>query len=78
MPVWDVRDDDDYGEPTRRMVVVAPTPEAAEAMWDDLHTEHRTYARPVLLKGWQLEIEGGARVLHRQRLGPDRADVEAA
>lgn len=78
MFVWEVADDDDYGEVTRRMIVVAPTAEAAEALWDDPHTEHRTFARPVLLKGREMKIPGGPRVLHRQRLAPDRADMVAA
>lgn len=77
MPVWDVRDDDDYGEPTRRMIVAAPTAEAAEAMWDCPFTEHNVYARPVRLKMWQLEVPGEARVLHTYDLQP-AADSEAA
>lgn len=77
MTVWDVRDDDDYSEPTRRMIVAAPTAEAAEAMWDDEFTEHNVYARPVSLKAWPLTIPGPARVLHTQDLQPV-ADSEAA
>lgn len=56
MFVFDVRDDDDYGAPTRRMMVLAPSAEAAEALWDDEATEHNVFARPVFLKGRHLRL----------------------
>ena len=68
--VYEVRDDDDYSEPSRRMIVVAPSPEAAEDMWDDPFTEDNVYARPVRLKGWHLEIPGPSRVLYTKWLVP--------
>gem|GEM_PF-6044544 len=75
--VYEVRDDDDYSEPTRRMLVTASSPEAAEAMWDDPFTEDNVYARPVMLKGWQLEIPGAPRVLYSKWLVPV-SDSQAA
>ena len=74
--VWQLTDDDDYSEPSRRMIVVAPTWEAAEALWDDRPTRDITYARPVFLKGWHLRIPGPPRVLHTQWLAA--ASSEAA
>jgi hypothetical protein len=75
--VWDVRDDDDYGDPTRRMIVVASSPEDAEALWDCPFTEHNTFARPLCLKGWQLEIPGPARVLYAQDLVSEESSEAA-
>lgn len=66
--VWVVTDDDDYSEPSRRMLVVASSWEAAEALWDDTPTRDITYARPVFLKGRHLQIPGAPRVLHTQNL----------
>jgi len=56
MLVFDVRDDDDYGAPTYRMIVMAPNADAAEAMWDDEFTENNVFARPVFLKGRHLSL----------------------
>jgi len=78
MGVWDLRDDDDYSEPTRRMIVVAPSFEAACDLWDCPFTEHNVHARPVYLKAWQLEIDGPARVLGTQDLLPLSGSAEAA
>jgi hypothetical protein len=77
LTVWDVRDDDDYGLPTRRMLVVAHTPEEAEAMWDDPFTEHRAFARPLNLNGRPLRLPLVARVLYSRQIRPARADVAA-
>jgi hypothetical protein len=68
--VFDVRDDDDYSDPTRRMVVVAPSFEAAEALWNCPFTEDNVFARPVFLKGRHLRLPGPARVLHTRDLRP--------
>ena len=76
--VFDLRDDADYSEPTRRMVVIAPTFEAAEALWDCPFTEDIVFARPVFLKGGHLQLPGPARVLHTQDLEPTSYSSEAA
>lgn len=54
--VWDLRDDDDYSAPTRRMIVVASSEEAAEAMWDHEPTADNVFVRPVDLKGYPLHL----------------------
>lgn len=77
MCVWDVRDDDDYGDPTRRMMIAAVSAEAAESLWDCPFTEENVYARPMNLKGRQLRVPGAPRVLHTQDLTP-RSASEAA
>ena len=68
--VFDVRDDADYGDPTRRIVVIASSFEAAEALWTCPFTEDNVFARPVFLKGRHLRLPGPARVLHTQDLAP--------
>jgi hypothetical protein len=76
--VFDLRDDDDYSEPTRRMIVIAPNFEAAEALWDCPFTEDNVFVRPVFLKGGHLRLPGPARVLHTQDLEPTSYSSEAA
>lgn len=72
--VYEVRDDDDYSEPTRRMIVLAPSLDAAEAMWDDPETAWNAFARPVFLKGRHLRLPATeSRVLHTQELEPTSA-----
>jgi len=76
--VFDLRNDDDYSDPTRRMIVIAPSFEAAEALWDCPFTEDNVFARPVFLKGHHLRLPGPARVLHTQDLEPSSYTSEAA
>jgi hypothetical protein len=75
--VYEVRDDEDYSDPTRRILVTAPSPEAAEAMWDDAPTADNVYAREVRLKGRHLKIPGEPRVLYSAWLTPV-SDSQAA
>lgn len=75
--VFDLRDDDDYSEPTRRMIVTASSFEEAEAMWDCPFTEDNVFARPVFLKGRHLRLPGPARVLHTQDLSPSSVSEAA-
>lgn len=76
--VFDLRDDDDYSDPTRRMVVIAPSFEAAEALWNCPFTEDNVFARPVFLKGRHLRLPGPARILHTQDLESTSHNSEAA
>lgn len=76
--VYELRDDDDYSAPTRRMIVTASSFDAAEAMWDDPATAHNVFARPVFLKGWHLGLPGTApQVLHTQALEPSSTQEAA-
>jgi hypothetical protein len=76
--VFDVRDDADYGDPTRRIVVIASSFEAAEALWTCPFTEDNVFARPVFLKGRHLRLPGPARILHTRDLEPTSYSSEAA
>lgn len=75
--VFDLRDDDDYSEPTRRMIVTAPNFEAAEALWDDPATADNVFARAVFLKSFHLRLPGPSRVLHTQELQPSKQSEAA-
>lgn len=76
--VYELRDDDDYSEPTRRMIVTARNFDEAEAMWDDPETADNVFARPVFLKGRHLRLPGTTpQVLHRQSLSPSRTQEAA-